>query len=96
MGIKNTERMQCNIYYWAANVPRKNDKFMFPHPPPPLRSLIYSCRNFYQSTGPAQRKLDRNVFTRLFIKPSTGKKIRSIYTASTHVCSHNISSDNIA
>ena len=97
MGIKNTERMQCNIYYWAANVSRKNDKSTFPHPPLPLGPLIYSRRNFYQGAGPAQRELDRNVFNPLVVyKAIDGKEIRSIYTASTRVGSHNISSDNIA
>lgn len=42
----------------------------------------------------ARRKLDRNVFTsRLFIKPSTAKQIRSIYTASLFAL---LSRDNVA
>lgn len=70
----------------------KNDKFMFPRPTP-ASTRRFSPRFifvviFIRGRG-IRRKLDRNVFTtRLFIKPSTGKQIRSIYTARAFVFAH--------
>lgn len=68
----------------------KNDKFMFPWRPAPARfSPRFILVVIFIRGRETQRKLDRNVFTtRLFIKPSTGKQIRSIYTALALVFAH--------
>lgn len=68
----------------------KNDKFMFPRRPTPARfSPRFILLVIFIRGRETQRKLDRNVFTtRLFIKPSTGKQIRSICTAPALVFAH--------
>lgn len=87
---RNVEGLQCNIYHQPRTCLGKNDKFMFPRRPTPARfSPRFILLVIFIRGRKTQRKLDRNVFTtRLFIKPSTGKQIRSICTAPALVFAH--------